>query len=59
MILNLDIHKYPLMLFENRRGEKLPSKLTQVINRWISGVLTACCIPVGHQLNHLLPPVAL
>ena len=54
MILNLKIHKYPVMLTQNRRGEKFFPKLTQVINRWISGVLITCCPPVGHQLSHLL-----
>ncbi len=59
MILNLDIHKYPLMLTQNRRDVEFPPKLTQVINRWISGVLITSCLPVGHQLSHQLPPVAL
>ena len=59
MILDLDIHKSSVMLAQNRRGEKIPPKLTQVINRWISGVLITSCPPVGHQLSHQLPPVAL
>ena len=59
MILNLDIHKYEVIPAQNRRGEKFSPKLTQVINRWISGVLITCCLPVAHQLSHLLPPVAL
>ena len=59
MILNLDIHKYPVMLVQYRNDEKSLPKLTQVINRWISGVLITCCLPVAHQLRHLLPPVAL
>ena len=33
MILNLDIHKYQVMLAQFRRDEKFPPKLTQVINR--------------------------
>ena len=33
MILNLDIHKYPVMLTKNRSDEKFLPKLTQVINR--------------------------
>ena len=33
MVLNLDIHKYPIMLTQNRSGEKSLPKLTQVINR--------------------------
>ena len=46
MILNLDIHKYQVMLVQYRRGGKFSPKLKQVINRWISGVLITCCLPV-------------
>ncbi len=59
MILDLDIHKSSVMLAQNRERRKVSPKLTQVINRWISGVLTTSCPPVGHQLNYQLPPVAL
>ena len=46
MILNLDIHKYEVILAKNKRGEKLSPKLMQVISRWISGVLITCRSPV-------------
>ena len=59
MILSLDIHKYPVMQAQYRNDEKSLSKLTQVINRWISGILITCCLPVARQLRHLLSPVAL
>ncbi len=52
MIPDLDIHKSSVMLAQYRRVEKFSPKPTQVINRWISGVLITCCLPVGHQLNH-------
>ncbi len=33
MTINLDTHKYQVMLAQKRRDEKSPPKLTQVINR--------------------------
>ncbi len=57
MTFDLDTHKGEIMLTKIWGLGKNPPKLTQVINRWISGVLITSCPPVPHQLSHLLPPV--